>query len=83
MPVSDATIDRALSARTKPERDAAIRAMLREWLTTMPSAEKEKMRREMVDGTLRILRGLQALSKRRKMERNDLTSDHARSTLVA
>lgn len=66
MPVSDATIDRALSARTKPERDAAIKAMLREWLTTMPPAEKEKMRREMVDGTLRMLRGLQALHKAAK-----------------
>lgn len=61
MPVRDETIDRALNAKTKTERDAAIKAMLREWITTMPPAEKEKMIREMADGTVRLMRGLMTL----------------------
>lgn len=62
MPISDATIDRALNATTKPERDAAIRAMLQEWITTMPPAEKEKMRREITEGATRLLRGVRLLA---------------------
>lgn len=61
MPVRDETIDRALNAKTKPERDAAIKAMMREWLTTMPPDEKEKMKREIVTGATRLLTGLKAL----------------------
>lgn len=61
MPVRDETINRALNAKTKTEQDAAIKAMLREWITTMPPAEKEKMIREMADGTVRLVRGLMTL----------------------
>jgi len=63
MPVKDETIDAALNAKTPEERKAAIKAMMREWLTTMPPEEKKAMIADMTAGTVGLMRKLQALQK--------------------
>lgn len=61
MPVKPETIDRALNAKTEEDRKAAIKAMLREWLVTMPPEEKAKMMKDMANRTVAFMQGLTKL----------------------